>query len=73
MTFSLHVYLTKLTSANSAKVNLCKEGCGEMIRFRAENNIENIEEFKKFNRLGYEYKNELSTENSFVFIKSKSI
>ena len=47
----------------------CKMACGEMVRFMAENNIENPEEIKKFNRLNYEFSREYTTENNIVFIQ----
>lgn len=53
------------------KGTLVKMARGEMVRFMAENNITNIEDIKKFNSLGYVYKEELSDENNFVFIKEK--
>lgn len=42
---------------------------GEMVRFMAENEIEQPEEIKAFNRLGYQFKEELSNENEYVFLK----
>lgn len=42
---------------------------GEMVRYMAENQIENIEDIKHFNRLGFTYHPELSTETNYVFIK----
>lgn len=42
---------------------------GDMVRFMAERQITKIEKLKKFNRLNYEFKEELSTESSFVFVK----
>lgn len=42
---------------------------GEMVRFMAENNVEEIEEIKKFSRLGFTYREELSNENHYVFIR----
>ena len=40
---------------------------GEMVRFMAENNIENPEDIKKFNRLGFIYRDDISSEKEFVF------
>ena len=54
------------------KGTLAKMARGEMIRFMAENNIEHAEDIKKFNRLHYIYKEELSDNNNYVFIKAKS-
>lgn len=47
----------------------CKMARGEMVRFMAENNIENPEEIKKFNRLNYVFSPEHTTENNIVFIQ----
>lgn len=54
------------------KGTLAKMARGEMIRFMAENNIENAEDIKRFNSLDYVYKEELSDDNNYVFIKMKS-
>lgn len=50
------------------KGTLAKMARGEMVRFMAENNIEKIEDIKKFHRLNYDYKNDLSDDNNYVFI-----
>lgn len=42
---------------------------GEMVRFMAEKEIENPEEIKKFDRLGYVFREELSSEKNYIFIK----
>ena len=42
---------------------------GEMVRFMAENHVERPEEMKKFDRLGYEFQEERSTETEYVFLK----
>lgn len=42
---------------------------GEMVRYMAEKQIDEIEEIKKFQRLDYVYSEEQSTENTYVFIK----
>ncbi|WP_434509817.1 peroxide stress protein YaaA [Desulfitobacterium sp. AusDCA] len=42
---------------------------GEMVRFMAENAIEDLAEIKEFNRLGFVYKDEFSDNNTFVFVK----
>lgn len=42
---------------------------GEMVRFMAEHQIENLEEMKAFDRLGYRFCPDQSTEREFVFIK----
>ena len=40
---------------------------GEMVRYMAENQIENPDEIKKFDRLGYVYRDDLSSETEIVF------
>ena len=42
---------------------------GEMVRFMAENNIENPEEIKTFDRLGYKFSENHSDKSTYVFIK----
>ena len=44
---------------------------GEMVRFMAENNIGDINDIKRFNRLGFSYCKELSDENKFTFLKGE--
>lgn len=51
------------------KGTLAKMARGEMVRFMAENNIEQVEDIKKFNRLDYVYKEELSDYTNYVFIQ----
>ena len=51
------------------KGTLCKMARGACVRFMAENNIENTEDIKKFNALGYKFSDESSDENTFTFIK----
>ena len=42
---------------------------GEMVRFMAENGIEDPEKMKEFNRLGYTYREDVSDPKTFIFIK----
>lgn len=42
---------------------------GEMVRYMAEHNVEQPEEMKGFDRLGYVFREELSSEREYVFIK----
>ena len=50
---------------------ICKMARGEMVRFLAENQIEDPEEIKAFSRLQYRYSEEHSDENTFVFLLQK--
>ena len=49
------------------KGTYAKMARGEMVRYMAEMQIENPEEIKKFNRLGYVYREDLSTDLEYVF------
>ena len=44
---------------------------GEMVRYMAEHNIEHPEEMKNFDRLGYRFREEISNEKEYIFIKEK--
>lgn len=41
---------------------------GEMVRFAAENKVEDFEQLKKFDRLGYCFRPELSSKTEYIFI-----
>lgn len=49
------------------KGTYAKMARGEMVRFMAEKQIENPEDIKAFSRLGYVFRQELSSETEFVF------
>ena len=53
------------------KGTYAKMARGEMVRFMAENNVEDPEDMKKFDRLGYIYRDELSSETEYVFERRK--
>ncbi|SHO43243.1 hypothetical protein SAMN02745217_00141 [Anaerocolumna xylanovorans DSM 12503] len=53
------------------KGTLVKMARGEMVRFMAENQIEDIKGMKEFNRLNFTYSGKLSNRNTYVFIKEK--
>lgn len=42
---------------------------GEMVRYMAEHNVQQPEEMKGFERLGYAFREDLSDEREYVFIK----
>lgn len=42
---------------------------GEMVRYMAENNVQNTEDIKKFSVLGYRYQEAYSSEREYVFVK----
>lgn len=47
----------------------CKMARGEMVRFLAENQVEDLSQMKTFDRLGYRFAPEESGRNTYVFIK----
>ena len=49
------------------KGTYAKMARGEMVRFMAENGIENPEDIKKFDRLGYIFRADLSSDTDYVF------
>ena len=49
------------------KGTYAKMARGEMVRFMAENNIENPMDIKKFDRLGYSFRFDLSSYIECVF------
>ncbi len=49
------------------KGTYAKMARGEMVRFMAENNIEDPDQIKSFDRLGYVFREDLSNEKEFVF------
>ena len=51
------------------KGTMCKMARGEMVRYMAENQVENLEAIKGFDRLEYHYSEKQSDENTYVFIK----
>ena len=49
------------------KGTYAKMARGEMVRFIAENNIENPVEIQKFDRIGYSFRSDLSSDSKYVF------
>ena len=54
------------------KGTLVKMARGEMVRFMANNQIEDVEDIKKFAGINYKYDESLSNDNTFIFIKNKN-
>mgnify|MGYP000104080688 FL=1 len=53
------------------KGTFAKMARGEMVRFLAENQIQDVELLKEFQALGVSYKEELSNDTTYIFIKEK--
>lgn len=54
------------------KGTYAKMARGEMVRFMAEENIEEPTEIRKYNRLGYVFREDLSMETEYVFERVKA-
>ena len=50
------------------KGTLCKMARGEMVRYMAENRIEQPEQLKRFDRLDYQYQEKHSDERTYVYV-----
>lgn len=53
------------------KGTFAKMARGEMVRYLAENAVENPEKIKEFDRLGYRFDQGLSTETEYIFLKQE--
>ena len=51
------------------KGTLCKMARGEMVRYMAEHQVDEINQLKGFDRMGYSFRDDLSDEQTFVFIQ----
>lgn len=51
------------------KGTIVKMARGEMVRYLAENNIQDLQKIKDFDKLGYKYLEEKSDEKTYVFLK----
>jgi len=56
---------TKATAAKMAR--------GEMVRYMAENHVQDVEQLKLFDRLLYVYQEELSSAENYVFVKEHKV
>ena len=53
------------------KATMVKMARGEMVRYMAENSISHIEEIRNFDRMNFVFSEELSDENTYIFIKQE--
>ena len=54
------------------KGTYAKMARGDMVRFLAENKIEDPADIRRYDRLGYAFRNELSTDTEYIFERTKS-
>ncbi|MDU3308375.1 MAG: peroxide stress protein YaaA, partial [Lachnospiraceae bacterium] len=55
------------------KGTYAKMARGEMVRFMAENRIKNPEDIKRFDRFGYVFRPELSSDTEYIFERKTEI
>jgi cytoplasmic iron level regulating protein YaaA (DUF328/UPF0246 family) len=55
------------------KGTIAKMARGEMVRYMAENQISKPEEIRRFNRMNFSYAEELSNNNTYVFLRNNVI
>lgn len=68
-TFVTVIFGSMKDSKIKVKATEAKMARGLMVRFMAENNIEDIEDIKNFSHLGFKFSKEHSNEKNFVFLK----
>ena len=51
------------------KATYAKMARGYMVRYMAENNVQDIEGIKSFDSMGYSFNRDLSSDDEFVFIQ----
>ena len=61
-------YFLSITSRKE-KGTYAKMARGSLVRYMAEHQIENPEEMKQFDELGYKYKEEYSDNTKWIFCK----
>ena len=53
------------------KGTMCKMARGEMVRYMAQNQIENPEQLKSFNSLSYRFDASRSDDNTYIFLRNR--
>lgn len=64
-------FVEKVKDKLVTKGTYAKMARGEMVRFMAEKKIENPEGIKEFDRLGYVFREDISTEGEYIFERLK--
>ncbi len=54
------------------KGTMCKMARGQMVRWMAENQVEDVRELQNFHHLNYLYHKELSSDTEYVFLKERT-
>ncbi len=72
-TYITCVFGERVNGKVAQKGTYAKMARGEMVRFMAENGIEEPGEIKKFDRLNYAFREEMSSDREYVFIRREKI
>ena len=70
-TYITCVFTDKVNGKLVQKGTYAKMARGEMVRFMAENKIENPVDLKNFDRLNYKYQKDISSDNEYIFIRQR--
>ena len=62
-----YYFLRKSGDKLITKGTYAKMARGEMVRYMAENHIEKPDDIRSFNRLGYVFRDEISSGNEYIF------
>lgn len=65
-------FIEKFKGKLVTKGTYAKMARGEMVRFMAENSVENPLDIQNFNRLGYIFREELSSDTEYVFERAET-
>lgn len=70
-TYITCVFADEVNGKLVQKGTYAKMARGEMVRFMAENKIENPVDLKNFDRLNYKYQKYISSDNEYIFIRQR--
>lgn len=70
-TYITCVFADEVNGKLVQKGTYAKMARGEMVRFMAENKIENPTDLKDFDRLNYKYEKDISSDNEYIFIRQR--
>ncbi len=66
-TFLTCIFGTETDGKVKVKATAAKMARGEMVRYLSEHQVDDVAEIKKFNRLGYTFRPEYSTDTEYVY------
>ena len=63
------LFYENVNGKHTQKATLAKMARGTMVRFLAENNVDNLEKVKSFNDFGFKFCSNMASENTLGFVK----